>query len=697
SLEGDYAVNPKFGKQFVVQGAEREQVSTPEAIARYLGSGVIRGIGPAISGRIVKKFGGRTLEVLEFSPHRLAEIKGISKLKAAEIGHLYKETRQIQDNILFFQKYDISVNLALRIVKAYGDGAQAAFLKNPYRLVEDVDGVGFLTADRIALKSGIPENSPLRLRAATLHTLETAANQSGHTYLPLPILRKTVYGFLRAEEDEGAFEDMLGEMLLDGVLKRQTDEEGTARVSTAPCWRAEHGAAARLTRLKREFGGAAIDAAPLIAEFEKLNGIQLAGKQREAVENCVAEGVSVVTGGPGTGKTTIVKCILYVLDALGGTTALCAPTGRAAKRLSHASGREAKTIHRLLESEFKNGRGAYFSRNENNPLDEGTVVADEISMIDAYLAGALLRALRPGSRLILVGDKDQLPSVGPGNILADILQSGLIPAVSLDVVYRQAESSRIVVNAHRINKGQMPELSAGGDFFFSARESGEAIADTVIEMYCRRIPGYLKIAEAEIPLKIQILAPMKNGACGVDAFNRRIRERINPAAPGKRETGFEETRFRTGDKVMQIANNYDKEWHAQNETGAGVFNGDSGVIADIQDDEVLVKFEDGRFARYGASELHQLVLAYAVTIHKSQGSEFDVVIIPITAGNYMILTRNLLYTAVTRAKSMAVLVGSSENVARMVRNNFTAARYTNLKRMLLDEDRKASLFDAAGT
>ena len=693
SIEGDYNENPKYGRQFEVKGAEREKASSPEAFARYLGSGLIKGIGPATAERIVKKFGAFTPEIMEFASHRLSEIKGISRLRAAEIGKQYRETRQIQDNVLFLQKYDISVNLALRIIKAYGGDTQSVFLQNPYRLVEDVDGVGFLTADRIALSAGVAENSPLRLRAAILHTLDAAANQNGHTFLPEEALRQAVYAFLRAPEDGRAFSDLTDDMLLTGLLKRHSDEDGAPCFAIASCWRAENSAAARIIRLKREFTVSGPDAGGLIGEFEKLNGIILAEKQREAVESCIGDGVTVITGGPGTGKTTIVKCILYILNALGETAALCAPTGRAAKRLSFAAGSEAKTIHRLLEAEMTGGRGTHFVRNEKNPLDESAVIVDEISMVDAYLMSALLRAVRPGSRLILVGDKDQLPSVGPGNVLADILQSGLIPVTGLDVVYRQAESSRIVVNAHRINNGRMPDLKSGGDFFFSPQNSGADILKTVADMYCERLPSYLKIGAADIPLKIQILAPMKNGVCGVDNFNRVIRERINPPSRDKRETKYDETHFRVGDKVMQTMNNYEMQWHAQNETGAGVFNGDSGVIADIEDNEVLVRFEDGRFARYAQNELHQLMLAYAVTIHKSQGSEFDAVLIPVVAGNYMILTRNLLYTAVTRAKNMVVLVGSKENIGRMIHNNFTAARYTNLRRMLEECDRKAAVFD----
>ncbi len=687
-LTGEYTINPKYGRQFNAVSADRRVPTDEYALSRYLGSGLIKGVGPVTAAAIVQKFGKKTVQVIENSPHFLSEIKGITKAKAQEIGRAFSEIKRMQAAMLFLQKYDLSLNLSLKIFQEYGDDTEKLLSENPYRLVEEIEGVGFLSADRIAQKMGVEPESQYRLRAGISYCLENAAQTSGNTYLPEPLLIDGLKSLLRCEIDEDTYISAKKDLIINGRIKAVADEEqGFCRVALCRYYAAEKSIAARLIKIISGVSALSADPDGEIADYERLHDIEFAGKQREAVRAAVNGAVTVITGGPGTGKTTIVKGIIYVLKKRGIKTVLCAPTGRAAKRLSQSTGEDAKTIHRTLEADFSRGGGSYFTYNERNPLDAGCVIVDEVSMVDAQLMAALLKAVRSGSRLILVGDKDQLPSVGAGNVLADILHSGKVPAVYLDTIFRQAESSQIIVNAHSINKGIMPDLNKkDSDFFFSPKESGGDINSTVLEMCTRRIPEFLNIE----PLSIQVLAPMKNGLCGIDNINAGLQNLLNPPSPLKREIKLENIIFRTGDKVMQTQNNYNIEWRRAGAGfsggGTGVFNGDIGIISEVtEDNELLVMFEDDKAVKYARNEIGQLTLAYAITIHKSQGCEFDVVIIPVISGSYMILTRNLLYTSVTRAKKMCVLVGSRENIGRMVRNNYTAERYTMLCSLLETE------------
>ena len=692
-MTGEFTINPKYGRQFVAESAERKLPSDEDALSRYLGSGLIKGVGPVTAAAIVKRFGVKTVQVIENTPQYLSQVKGISKAKAADIGRAFSEVKRMQAAMLFLQKFEISLNLSLKIYNEYGDDTETALLQNPYRLVEDIEGVGFVTADKIAVKMGVEPESQYRLRAAISYVLDNSAAVNGNTWLPEEALLEALANVLRTEIDGDAYESVKYDLIIDKKIKLIEKEDFTG-IALNRCYAAEKSIASRLVKLQNSFTAIKLDTGKDIDEYEKRQGIEFAPRQREAVAAAVNDGVTVITGGPGTGKTTIVKCIIWLLTRQGCATVLCAPTGRAAKRLSLATGAEAKTIHRTLEIDFTKSGGNSFVYNERNPLDAGCVIVDEVSMVDVFLMSALLKALRQGTRLVLVGDKDQLPSVGAGNALADILASQRIPATYLDTIFRQAESSQIVVNAHKINSGHMPVLNQkNSDFFFSGQDDSQGILDTVLEMCTRRIPNFLDIGARYV----QVLAPMKNGLCGIDNINAGLQAIINPPSSAKREIKQDAAVFREGDKVMQTVNNYRLEWERGRgvaaEKGLGVFNGDIGIITDItQDLEMFVEFEDEKTVKYTRAEFNQLTLAYAITVHKSQGCEFDVVVMPVIAGSYMILTRNLLYTAVTRAKKMCVLVGSRENIARMVKNNYTAERYTLLKDLIHEEAEKLESF-----
>ena len=692
-MTGEFTINPKYGRQFNAESAERKVPSDEFALARYLGGGLIKGVGPVTAEAIVRKFGVKTVQVIENTPHFLTQVKGISKAKAQDIGRAFSEVKRMQAAMLFLQKYEISLNLSLKIFNEYGDGTEKLLSENPYRLVEDIEGVGFVTADKIAVKMGVEPESQYRLRAAIAYALDNSAAQNGNTYLPEPLLTEMLSGVLRMEIDEDSYISAKKDLIIDKRIK-QVEKEDYTGIALNRCYAAEKSVASRLMKLQSGFTALKLDIERDISEYETRQGIEFAENQRRAVAAAVNDGLTVITGGPGTGKTTIIKCVISILSKQGCSTILCAPTGRAAKRLSLATGAEAKTIHRTLEFDFSKGGAGGFVHNEKNPLDAGCVIVDEVSMVDVFLMSSLLKALRQGTRLVLVGDKDQLPSVGAGNVLADILASGKIPATYLDTIFRQAESSQIVVNAHNINKGLMPVLNRkDGDFFFSQADDNQAALDTVLQMCTRRIPEFLNIGA----YAVQVLAPMKNGPCGIDNINAGLQSLINPPSTAKREITQDGAVFRTGDKVMQTVNNYNIEWtrgrRIYGETGLGVFNGDIGIIAEITEDrELLVEFEDEKLVKYARGDINQLTLAYAITVHKSQGCEFDVVVMPVISGSYMILTRNLLYTAVTRAKKMCVLVGSRENIGRMVRNNYTAERYTLLKELIFEESEKLDSF-----
>lgn len=687
-VEGDFRTRSMYGRQFT---AEKVYVSSPsriDGIVRFLGSGLIKGLGPVTAQAIVDRHGVNALEAMKY-PVEIAKVKGISLKRATEFCLGYSGLQKLQSAVMFLQGLDITVNLALKIYRVYGDATEERVRKNPYSLVDDVDGIGFQTADRIAGELGVARDSDYRICAAVTCILKDASVKGGHNFLPENELVSAVIGLLRSDSDETErrVRDNIEDMIMLGDLVRYDTGECVA-VLTKQNFATERNIARRLIRLQAEAADFRADVDYEVAQFEKEAGIELHPNQTAAVRAAVENGLQIVTGGPGTGKTTIVKCIMHVFKNLGQRVALCAPTGRAAKRLSAATGEEAKTIHRLLDLDWKDGGGRFAYNNDRKlPLD--VVIVDEVSMVDEYVFNALLSAMERGSRLVLVGDKDQLASVGAGNVLSDLIKCGRFPVSELTQIYRQSEDSRIVVNAHRINRGEMPELdNRSSDFFFEEKEDAESIARTTSDLVTRRLPGYLKVP----PMEIQVLCPMKRGSAGTASLNRILQEKLNPPSRDKKEARQGDTLFREGDKVMQTQNNYQQEWVQTSggkvETGTGVFNGDIGVIVSINPQimQFTVRFDDDKVAVYQYSDIEQLALAYAVTIHKSQGCEFDAVVIALDA-NYMLQTRNLLYTAVTRAKKLVVIVGAKKTVAKMIRNNETARRYSLLINLIEEECR----------
>ncbi len=677
AFEGELVEHREYGRQIRVSWVESIRPESLDGIEKYLASGMIRGVGPATARLIVESFGPRTLDVLESEPQRLTEVPGIGEKRAAMIAASFLEHNQMRGAMMFLQKYGLTPAMAARVYRAYGERTESVARENPYRLADEVEGVGFKTADRMALAMGFSLSSEFRLQSGLRYALNEAANASGHMYLPLTILVERARQMLGADED--LIDNALRALILSGGLEAE-DIDGETAVYLPWYHEAETDAAFRLTRLLRSFegGGEAGLAERAVAEVEEAEAMRLCAEQREAVEAVEREGVLIITGGPGTGKTTTLKCILRLLDELGGAE-LCAPTGRAAKRMSEATGRPARTIHRLLEYAGEEGR---FLRNEQEPLDCAAVVVDEMSMVDVFLFRALLRALQPGTRLVMVGDKDQLPSVGAGNVLKDMLESGAVPSVTLTEVFRQAASSMIVRNAHRINRGEYPEVrTRDTDFFLERKESMRAAVDSVVQLVTTRLPRYLGVD----PLRgIQVMAPMKRMDAGVYALNAVLQQAINPPTPGKRELRRGETVFREGDKVMQVKNNYDMGWTRGMEHGLGVFNGDIGYVAaaDPHNEELTVAFDDGREALYALADLEELELAYCMSVHKSQGSEFDCVVLPLVSGPRLLMTRNLLYTAVTRARRLVVVVGREACMRAMVDNNYIDRRFSALDRRL---------------
>ena len=677
AFEGELVEHREYGRQIRVSWVESIRPESLDGIEKYLASGMIRGVGPATARLIVESFGPRTLDVLESESQRLTEVPGIGEKRAAMIAASFLEHNQMRGAMMFLQKYGLTPAMAARVYRAYGERTESVARENPYRLADEVEGVGFKTADRMALAMGFSLSSEFRLQSGLRYALNEAANASGHMYLPLTILVERARQMLGADED--LIDNALRALILSGGLEAE-DIDGETAVYLPWYHEAETDAAFRLTRLLRSFegGGEAGLAERAVAEVEEEEAMRLCAEQREAVEAVEREGVLIITGGPGTGKTTTLKCILRLLDELGGAE-LCAPTGRAAKRMSEATGRPARTIHRLLEYAGEEGR---FLRNEQEPLDCAAVVVDEMSMVDIFLFRALLRALRPGTRLVMVGDKDQLPSVGAGNVLKDMLESGAVPSVTLTEVFRQAASSMIVRNAHRINRGEYPEVrTRDTDFFLERRESMRTAVDSVVQLVTTRLPRYLGVD----PLRgIQVMAPMKRMDAGVYALNAVLQQAINPPAPGKRELRRGETVFREGDKVMQVKNNYDMGWTRGMEHGLGVFNGDIGYVAaaDPHNEELTVAFDDGREALYALADLEELELAYCMSVHKSQGSEFDCVVLPLVSGPRLLMTRNLLYTAVTRARRLVVVVGREACMRAMVDNNYIDRRFSALDKRL---------------
>jgi len=686
-LEGEFIVNKKFGEQFKIDEAKVVEPTTLPAIEKYLSSGLIYGIGPVTAKKIVNEFGEDTLTVLEFNPVKLSKIRGISKQKAVEISNAYNEMKDMQSVIMFLQSHFISTNMAIKIFNIYKDKTIEVVKNNPYQLIEDVDGIGFATADKIAVKVGIDPYGENRIKAGLVYTLKTGSEKEGHTYLPQSSVINNCIEILNfTEEDKPLVSKCLDYLQIEAMVKNFNYHGEDISVLTKFYYQEKY-VARKLNKLSYNQFDDKFNFLDNINFYQRIHKIQLNGEQTDAVLASMNKGVSIITGGPGTGKTTIVRCILEMFKQQNKKVLLCAPTGRASKRLTETSGMEAKTIHRALEMNPADGDGI-FHRNENNPLEADVVIVDEVSMVDIALFYHLLKALRSTTRLILVGDKDQLPSVGAGNVLRDLIESKVIHTTHLVNIYRQGEDSLIITNAHLINNGKMPIIdNTSKDFFYEAGKDMIANSETIVDLVTNRLPNYFKIK----PNEIQVLAPMKAGPCGIDNLNKRLQMTINPHFSGV-ELVTDFTKYHVGDKIMQITNNYEMSYIKYEENGymqegSGIFNGDIGYITKIEPEthEVTVRFDDGKVCVYASTDLYQITLAYAITIHKSQGSEFNCVVIPLVPGAPIIVTRNLLYTAITRAKKAVVLVGSKQLLARMIHNNYTAKRFTLLKDFLKEE------------
>ncbi len=686
-LDGEFVINKKFGEQFKINELKVVEPTSLPAIEKYLASGLIYGIGPATAKKIVEEFKSDTLSVLEFNPMKLSKIRGISKQKAIEISNNYNEMKEMQSAIMFLQAHFITTNMAIKIYNIYKDKTIEMVKNNPYQLVEDVDGIGFTTADKIALKLGVDMYGENRIKAGLIYTLKTASEREGHTFLPRENLIENCIEILNySENDKQNVNKCIDFLQIEGGIKNFSFA-GVDICMLTKFYYQELYSAKKLYKLTFNKFDEKFNFIDNINFYQRIHKIVLNGEQTDAVLAALTNGACIITGGPGTGKTTIVRCILEMFKQQNKKVLLCAPTGRASKRLTESSGVEAKTIHRALEVNATDGEGI-FHRNENNPLDADVVIVDEMSMVDVGLFYHLLKALKSTTRLIMVGDKDQLPSVGAGNVLRDLIESKKIHTTQLINIYRQDNDSLIITNAHLINSGKMPIFNnSSKDFFYEQGGDLVSNSETIVDLVTTRLPKYFGYR----PEEIQVLAPMKAGPCGIDNLNKRLQMTINPSYSGIELTS-EFTKYHVGDKIMQTVNNYEMEYtkyeqNGMSQKGTGVFNGDIGYITQIEPDthEVTIRFDDGKICRYTTADLYQITLAYAITIHKSQGSEFDCVVIPIVPGAPIIITRNLLYTAITRAKKAVVLIGGKQTLARMIHNNYTAKRYTMLKDFLLQE------------
>ena len=685
--EGEYTTHAAYGQQF---RAETYRIKIPEsglALERYLGSGALKGIGPALAARIVRRFGEDTLRIMEEEPERLSEIKGISEKKARESGEQMIEKSQMQNAMIFLAQYGISLSLGIKIYNQYQDALYRVLKENPYRMAEDIPGVGFRIADEIAARIGIRVDSGYRLQSGLYYVLGQAGAQ-GHLYLPRQELLYRAGQLLGVQAD--TLEKHLMDLAIDRkvILKeeRQEGREPSVNVYTSQAYYLELNTARMLQELNIVCADQEEKLRQNVARMEKSSGIVLDEGQRQAVVQAVKNGLMILTGGPGTGKTTTINAMIRYFEGEGLEISLAAPTGRAAKRMKEATGHEASTIHRLLELSGmaeESSANIRFEKNAENPLEADVVIIDEMSMVDIYLMHALLSAIVPGTRLILVGDMHQLPSVGPGSVLKDMIRSEAFPVVRLEKIFRQAQESDIVVNAHRIQKGEQVVLdNHSRDFFFLQRNEIQVIQKVILTLVSRKLPGYVDAR----PQEIQVLTPMRKGPLGVERLNEILQKYLNPPSPEKAEKETSGGIFREGDKVMQIKNNYQMEWEIRGrhgiaaQKGMGVFNGDLGTISSINPfaELLTVEYEEGRFAEYTFKQLDELELAYAITIHKAQGSEYPAVVIPLLGGPRMLMTRNLLYTAVTRARKCVVLTGSAETFRAMIENQREENRYTTL-------------------
>ena len=684
-LEGNFTQHPVYGKQFQAVRLTEKMPEDALAMERYLGSGAIKGIGAALAGRIVRHFGDDTFQIVENEPERLSEVKGISEKKAREIAMQIAEKSDMRKAMMFLQKYGISLNLGAKIYQKYGDSVYSVLQENPYRLADDISGVGFKIADEIAYRIGIHTDSDYRIKSGMVYTLLQATGE-GHVYLPKDEL------FQRAAELLGVDSSYMEKHLVDLAMDRkivQKEQGDQILIYPAQYYYLELNTARMLRELDIFCPEDEKIVERRIVQIEKETGTVLDEMQKKAVQEAAGHGLLILTGGPGTGKTTTINAIIRYFEGEGAEIRLAAPTGRAAKRMTEATGYEAQTIHRLLElsgmpEDDREGQPIHFERNAENPLETDVIIIDEMSMVDIHLIHSLLMAVTAGTRLILVGDENQLPSVGPGNVLRDIIRSGQFPVVELKKIFRQASESDIVVNAHKINKGEQVEINnKSRDFFFLKRYDADIIIRVVIALIQEKLPKYV---EAK-PFEIQVLTPMRKGLLGVERLNQILQRYLNPPDASKKEKEIGQGLFREGDKVMQVRNNYQLEWEIRGrygipiEKGVGVFNGDTGIIKTINEfaETAEVEFEDGRWAEYSFKQLDELELAYAVTIHKSQGSEYPAVIIPLLTGPRMLMNRNLLYTAVTRARKCVTLVGDEKAFYNMEANVNEQKRYSGLR------------------
>ena len=682
--EGDRVFHPSYGLQIQVSSIRFIPPEDAESAERYLASGAVKGVGEKLAKRIVEKFGDDTFRILEEEPERLSEIKGISERSAMEIARQICEKRDARNAAVFLQQYGISLRMAGRIYQRYGDDVYKILRENPYRLADDVRGIGFKKADEIALASGIPQDSEYRVKSAALFVLQEAV-RNGHCYLPKSVLFSSVEGLLGIELSD------FGHLLEDLMIGRKVSlvrDAGERRVYLRHFFRMENDVAVMLREMNREESRYSEEAVlSEIRKLEKEEGIELDPVQRSAVAATVQNGVTVITGGPGTGKTTIIHLVIRYFLRQGMDLLLGAPTGRAAKRMTETTGYEAQTIHRMLEVKGDPEdleEHMTFQRNHTNPLEADVVIIDEASMLDLTLMDALLAAMRPGMRLVLVGDADQLPSVGPGEVLKDLIRSEAFTVVKLNHIYRQSEESDIVTNAHRINEGEVFPVKPSKDFLFILRDDPGRIVGATITLLREKLPPYVGASWKEL----QVLTPMRKGPLGVENLNRILQETFNPPAPEKREAEFAGGLFREGDKVMQVRNDYEQEWETEGVfpplKGTGVFNGDIGFIREISsfDHTVTIEFDDHRVAVYPYESCDDLELSYAVTVHKAQGSEYPAVILPLYTGPELLMSRNLLYTAVTRARKCVCIVGKYDTFARMIQNADRQKRYTGLSEMI---------------